>query len=130
MPLACAAKISRKRNACATLRKLAFRRRGRFRHVKPEIGKQIGARNQPKKFVVIHDDGDSAAVKHAQQVVKFRVRRQRFQLIGHRLFHGIIKMRRFAVHFHQEIGFVDYANERVRFYRPPAAATRLSRAFA
>ena len=100
-------KISRKRDACATLDKLAFRRRGRFRHVKPEIGKPIGARNQPKKFVVVHHDSDSAAIEYAKQVCDFGVRRQRFQLVRHRLAHGVVKMRRLAVHFYQEIGFVD-----------------------
>ena len=58
-------KISRKRDACATLDKLAFRRRGRFRHVKPKIGKQIGPRNESKKFVAIHHDSDSPAIEYA-----------------------------------------------------------------
>src|SRR5258707_9806955 len=100
-------KISRKRDASATLDKLAFRRRGRFRHVKPEIRKKIGARNQPKKFVVVHHDSHSASIEYAQQVCDFGVRRQCFQLVRHRLAYGIVKMRRLAVHFYQEIGFVE-----------------------
>ncbi len=129
MPLACAPKLVASVRI-ATLDKLAFRRRGRFRHVKPEIRKPIGARNQPKKFVVVHHDSDSAAIEYAQQVCDFGVWRQRFQLVRHRLADGVVKMRRLAVHFYQEIGFVDESRWRGRSCRPPEAATHLSRAFA
>ena len=40
---------------------------------------------------------------------EFRVRRQRFQLVRHRASHRVVKMRRLAVHFYQEIGFIDDA---------------------
>ncbi len=78
--------------------------------MKPQIRKQIGACNQPEKFVVIHHNSDPAAVEHAQQVCNFRVWRQGFQPVGHRFFHGIVKMRRIAMNFYQQVGLVDNAD--------------------
>ncbi len=36
-----------------------------LRHVQPEVGKQIGARDQAEEFVALHYNGDPAAIEYA-----------------------------------------------------------------
>src|SRR4030095_16346140 len=76
-------------------------------HVQSQVREQIGTRDQPKKFVVVHYDGDAAAIKYIQKILDRRFWRQRFQFGRHRFFNRIIKMRWIAVHFHKNIGLVE-----------------------
>src|ERR1044071_989075 len=78
-----------------------------FRHVQPQIREQVGTRDEAEEFVVFHYDGDTAAIKYIQKILDRRFWRQCFQLGCHRFFDRIIKMRRIAVHFHENIGFIE-----------------------
>ena len=40
---------------------------------------------------------------------------KRFEPVGHRAFHRVVKMGRIAMHFYEQIGFVDNADRRARF---------------
>ena len=78
--------------------------------MKPQIGQQIGARDQPKKLIVVHHYGDATAIENLQQVIDFRFWCERFELVGHRIFHRIVKVRRITVHLHEHIGFIKNSN--------------------
>src|SRR6476646_8699463 len=87
------------------LAKLALDRR--LRHVPAEIGKEVASGNEAKKLVAIHDNRDASPIEYAQQIIDFHIRLQCFQLISHRLAHWIIKMRGVAMHFYQDVRFID-----------------------
>ena len=63
-----------------------------FGHLPAQVGEQIAPGDQPQKLVSLHDNGDAAPIEYPEQIINFRGRRDRFQLIGHRLLHLIIKM--------------------------------------
>ena len=79
-------------------------------HLPAQIGKQIASGDQPEKLVSVHDDGDTSTIEDPKQVRDLRDRRERFESIGHRGFHGIVKMIRIVMHFHQHIGFIQDSN--------------------
>ena len=78
--------------------------------MKPKIRKQIGARDQSQKFIIVHYDGDAATIKHPQEIFDFCTWRERLDLGGHRIFHRIIKMRWIAVDLYQHIGLIQNPN--------------------
>jgi len=42
-----------------------------LRHLPPQIGEQIAPRDEAKKFLAIHNDGDAAAVKNRERSESF-----------------------------------------------------------
>ena len=76
----------------------------------PQVGEQIAAGDEAEKLITVHDNGDTPPIEYAEQIINFRGRRKRFQLIGHRLLHLIIKMRSITMDLHQNVGFIDDAD--------------------
>ena len=95
-----------------------------------QIGKQIASRNETEKLVAVHDNGDAPAIEYSKQIINFCIWRQRFQLVSHGLPDFIIKMRGVAMHFYQDVRFVDDANDATTFvHHRQLLDVRLAHAF-
>ena len=80
-----------------------------FRHVQPQIREEIGTGDQTEEFVVLHYDGHAAAIEHVEQIFDLCLGWKRLELVGHGGFDCVVKMRRIAMHFHEQIGMIPRA---------------------